>query len=244
MRISLIYISSFCIIFSFCTESITGENYPPIIILPVDTTATKIDSCENKLLNLQTLTGCPEYVGGQMNQAPFSGLADINLLEHLGPDYSAIVVRSFRSSSGYALEMFFTLNGEPEAGVPKPLTTQGDNLAATHVVGPDSSYVLLGMWLDVPEFYPPITYKVIPFFSNWIRVDSSRYTTYEGEPVTDHFGALEATLVLNQSEYVQDNMQYYLDRGFCVPDTIFLRDVCFDARTRDVDGPCRRKAGR
>lgn len=136
------------------------------------------------------------------------------------------------------------MNGEPESGRVYPLTTNGDAFDSWHIVSSDSVYVALGFYLDFADLNPPLAYKYVPTLPNWIRVDSSSYAIYEGEPVTDHFGALEATLVLNQSEYIQGNVQYYLDRGFCVPDTIFLKNVCIDARTRDVDGPCRLKAGR
>jgi hypothetical protein len=142
------------------------------------------------------------------------------------------------------MELGLTFNGTPEEGRIYPLTTDGDDLATWHVVDPDSVYIALGIWLDFADTNPGIFYNYVPTFPNRIRIDSSSYSTYEGEPVTDHFGALEATLVLNETEYIQDNVQYYLDLGYCVPDTIFLRDVCFDARTRDVFSPCRRVPGR
>ncbi len=233
-----------------CNEPISSPQ--PVVQIPLadtsvvvqDTSTVKVDSCVDRLINLRTLLGCPEYVGGYLNNFYFSGNSDVNQRESLGRDYSSIVIRSFGELGWYAAELILTFNGEPEIGLQKPLTTDGDNLVGINTVHPDSVYVFLALWLDASDLNPPLGYKYVSTLPSWIRIDSSSYTTYDGEPVTDHFGALEATLVLNETEYIQDNVSYYEDLGFCVPDTIFLRDVCFDARTRDVEGPCRRKAGR
>jgi len=234
-----------------CTEPV-GPSTPTvvqipqaeIIQVPLDTAFSQSDSCQERISTLQTLEGCPAYVGGLINGLYFSGLSDVNERESLGLNYFVVAIRSYIEGGLYAFEMFCTFNGEPEIGVSKPLKTDGYNLAGINTVDPDSVYVLLAVWLDYADINPPIAYKVVSGLPNQIRVDSSSYTTYDGEPVTDHFGALEATLVLNQTEYIQDNVAYYEDRGYCVPDTIFLRDVCFDARTRDVFSPCDRVPGR
>lgn len=242
-----VFLAVCCILFSFCGEPIdtgtgTSTQIPGagVTVVAIDTGETQVDSCENRIFRLQTLNGCPEFVGGRINGLYFSGLSDVNERESLGLNYFVVAIRSYIEGGLYAFEMFCTFNGEPEIGVSKPLKTDGDNLAGINTVDPDSVYVLLAVWLDYADINPPIAYKVVSGLPNQIRVDSSSYTTYDGEPVTDHFGALEATLVLNQTEYVQDNVAYYEDRGYCVPDTIFLRDVCFDARTRDVFSPCDR----
>jgi len=244
MRLTLTAFLIFCIGFSFCTEPISVQDTPLVTIEPIDTTVTQVDSCEERISTLQALNGCPDFVGGLINDSEFFAIADITTHDDIAPNHTAINIRSFRDGGSYAFELSLTLNGIPEENQAYPLTTDGDNLIAWNQVDPDSVYITLSLWLAAADLNPSIFYKSSVSQSNWIRIDSSSYTEYNGEPVTDHFGVLEATLVLNQSEPIQEHVTEYLDRGFCVPDTIFLKNVCFDARTRDVFSSCDRVPGR
>jgi hypothetical protein len=50
-----------------CSEPISSGP-PPVIQIPtVDSVVVKLDSCEERLLTLRTVNGCPEYVGGLIN---------------------------------------------------------------------------------------------------------------------------------------------------------------------------------
>jgi hypothetical protein len=221
----------------FDTTSTAGTN-------PIDTSIVLVDSCYERISTLRTLGNCPPYVGGFLNGLDFSALADVTAHNDIAPNHTAINIRSYRAGAAYAFDLGLTMNGRPESGRVYPLTTNGDALDGWHIVSSDSVYVVLGLYLDFADLNPPLAYKFAPGLDNWVRVDSSSYGIYEGESVTDHFGAMEATLVLNETEFIQDNVQFYLDEGFCVPDTIFLRDICFDARTRDVFSSCDRVPGR
>jgi len=251
MNLAILALLATCFVFVNCTVPIDPTSTSVIqipladtIVVPTDTVAGQVDSCQEKLSNLRQLNGCPEFVGGFLNDYDFFANADVTIHDNIAVDHFAINIRSFRDGGWYAFDLALTFNGTPDISRVYPLTTDGEDLATWHAVDSDSAYVALGFWLDFADLNPPLAYKFVSGLTNWVRVDSSSNTIYQGEPVTDHFGALEATLVLNQTQYIQDNVQYYINRGFCVPDTIFLRDVCFDARTRDVNGPCRRKAGR